>query len=128
MQELPLLERDRRPDGEEEDDEVERGRDDQDGHDVHLVGGEVVVEEVVLPAVGHQQAVAEAEALAGQAVGDGDEPPALPRRVEVASALAHDARDGAGHVVHDALAARDHHLSRQVDELVVLHLIEVRSW
>ena len=59
MEELPLLERDGRPEGEEEDDEVERAGHDQDGQDVHLVGGEVVVEQILLPPVCHQQPIPE---------------------------------------------------------------------
>ena len=56
------------------------------------------------------------------AVGDGDEPPPLPRRVEVPSPLASDPRRGPRPVQSPSGAARDDHCCGQVDELVVLHL------
>ena len=56
------------------------------------------------------------------AVGDGDEPPPLPRRVEVPRALAGDPRRGPRPVQSSAGAARDDHCRGQVDELVILHL------
>ena len=56
------------------------------------------------------------------AVGDGDEPPSLPRRVEVARPLARDPRRRPRPVEGPAGAARDDHGRGQVDELIVLHL------
>ena len=57
-------------------------------------------------------------------MGDRDEPPPLPGRVEVPGALAPDVGH-AGVVVDVAAAASDHHAGSQIDELVVLHLEEV---
>ena len=62
--------------------------------------------------------------LGGVAVGDGDEPPPLPRRVEVPRALAGDPRRGPRPVQSSAGAARDDHCRGQVDELVILHLLK----
>ena len=56
------------------------------------------------------------------AVGDGNEPPPLSRRVEVPRALAGDPRRGPRPVQGSASAARDDHCRGQVDELIVLHL------
>ena len=59
MKELPGFQVDCEPNRGEENEELDNGGDNEDGKDVELVGRKVIVEQVALLPIGHQEVVAE---------------------------------------------------------------------